>query len=178
MAPWSTAAALFDFEQRLAPSTQYLKATHDLTTAPKASATTSTLALGEQYLLGVYARPPFVLSHGRGSWVWDTEDRKFLDFSAGTAVNSLGHADPGVAKVSDPWQSFTIFRPSYSGSGLAATSVDVTPRFERVPQPMGAEACAVDCDAHSTTRWPWLPCWICALPIGCQSLLCQFRYRS
>ncbi|KIJ70355.1 hypothetical protein HYDPIDRAFT_78013, partial [Hydnomerulius pinastri MD-312] len=82
-----------------APSTRYLKATHDLSTAPKASVTSSTLALGEQYLLPVYARPPFVLSHGRGSWAWDTEGRKFLDFSAGIAVNALGHADPGVAEV-------------------------------------------------------------------------------
>lgn len=86
-------------QHRPAPSTQYLKATHDLTATPKASITSSTLALGEQYILGVYARPPFVLSHGRGSWVWDTEDRKFLDFSAGIAVNALGHADPGVAEV-------------------------------------------------------------------------------
>ncbi|KAF8452453.1 acetylornithine and succinylornithine aminotransferase [Boletus edulis BED1] len=86
-------------EPRSAPSTRYLKATHDLSTAPKSSVTSSTLALGEQYILGVYARPPFVLSHGRGSWVWDTEDRKFLDFSAGIAVNALGHADPGVAEV-------------------------------------------------------------------------------
>ncbi|KAF8842780.1 acetylornithine and succinylornithine aminotransferase [Paxillus ammoniavirescens] len=82
-----------------APSSRYLEATYDLTTAPQASITASTLALGEQYLLPVYARPPFVLSHGRGSWVWDTEGRKFLDFSAGIAVNALGHADPGVAEV-------------------------------------------------------------------------------
>lgn len=91
---------IFCLQHRPAPSTRYLKATHDLTTAPKSSVTASTLALGEQYILGVYARPPFVLSHGRGSWVWDTEDRKFLDFSAGIAVNALGHADPGVAEVS------------------------------------------------------------------------------
>ncbi|KAF9224849.1 acetylornithine and succinylornithine aminotransferase [Gyrodon lividus] len=82
-----------------APSTRYLVATHDLAATPQASITTSTLALGGQYLLPVYARPPFVLSHGRGSWVWDTEGRKFLDFSAGIAVNALGHADPGVAEV-------------------------------------------------------------------------------
>jgi len=50
-------------------------------------------------LLGVYARPDFVISHGKGSYVWDTEGRKYLDFSAGIAVNSLGHADEGVLKV-------------------------------------------------------------------------------
>ncbi len=32
--------------------------------------------------------------------MWDTEGRKYLDFSAGIAVNALGHADEGVAQVS------------------------------------------------------------------------------
>ena len=53
-----------------------------------------------EYILPVYARPPFVLSHGKGAYVWDTEGRKYLDFSAGIAVNALGHADEGVAQVS------------------------------------------------------------------------------
>lgn len=116
------AGALFDplfifflQQHRPVPSTRYLKVTHDLTTVPKASATSSTLALGEQYVLGVYARPPFVLSHGRGSWVWDTEGRKFLDFSAGIAVNALGHADPGVAEVSIHEQLANIFFPKLLG---------------------------------------------------------------
>ncbi|KAH7887992.1 acetylornithine and succinylornithine aminotransferase [Phlebopus sp. FC_14] len=81
------------------PCTHYLKPTHDFSTPPQSPTTSATLALGEQYLLPVYARPSFVLSHGSGSWVWDTEGRKFLDFSAGIAVNALGHADPGVTQV-------------------------------------------------------------------------------
>lgn len=51
------------------------------------------------YVLPVYARPPFILDHGKGSYVWDTEGRKYLDFSAGIAVNALGHGDEGVQKV-------------------------------------------------------------------------------
>jgi acetylornithine aminotransferase len=47
----------------------------------------------------VYARPDFVLSHGKGSYVWDVDGKKYLDFSAGIAVNALGHADDGVVKV-------------------------------------------------------------------------------
>lgn len=41
-----------------------------------------------------------MLSHGEGSWVWDTEGRKYLDFSAGIAVNALGHADKQFNAVS------------------------------------------------------------------------------
>lgn len=36
---------------------------------------------------------------GEGSYLWDIEDRKFLDFTAGIAVNSLGHCDPEVSKL-------------------------------------------------------------------------------
>ncbi|WP_394551690.1 acetylornithine transaminase [Agromyces sp. MMS24-JH15] len=34
------------------------------------------------------------LDHGRGAWVWDVDGREYLDFLAGVAVNSLGHAHP------------------------------------------------------------------------------------
>lgn len=50
-------------------------------------------------MLPVYDRPNFVLSHGKGSYVWDTDGNKYLDFTAGIAVNALGHADQGVIKV-------------------------------------------------------------------------------
>jgi acetylornithine aminotransferase len=41
-----------------------------------------------------------VLDHGKGSWVWDCDGRKYLDLSAGIAVNALGHADEGVSEAS------------------------------------------------------------------------------
>ena len=47
----------------------------------------------------MYARPPLILSHGKGSWVYDIQDRKYLDFSAGIAVNALGHADEQLASL-------------------------------------------------------------------------------
>jgi predicted acetylornithine/succinylornithine family transaminase len=50
-----------------------------------------------QHVLGTYARAPFVLSHGSGMTLTDTEGRDYLDFGAGIAVNTLGHADPEIA---------------------------------------------------------------------------------
>ncbi len=47
-------------------------------------------------LLGVYAQPDLVLARGEGPWVWDEEGRRYLDFTAGIAVNALGHAAPVV----------------------------------------------------------------------------------
>lgn len=50
--------------------------------------------LGETRLVGNYRQAPFVLERGRGCEVWDTEGRRYLDFCAGVAVCSLGHAHP------------------------------------------------------------------------------------
>lgn len=36
---------------------------------------------------------------GEGSYLWDLENRKYLDFTAGIAVNGLGHADPALARL-------------------------------------------------------------------------------
>lgn len=49
--------------------------------------------------LNTYARPHFILARGKGCKLYDTHDREFLDFSGGIAVNALGHADDGVAKI-------------------------------------------------------------------------------
>ncbi|KPM45653.1 Acetylornithine aminotransferase, mitochondrial [Neonectria ditissima] len=51
------------------------------------------------YMVATYARPPPVFVKGEGSWLWDIEDRKYLDFTAGIAVNGLGHCDPEFTRI-------------------------------------------------------------------------------
>ncbi|RYP92344.1 hypothetical protein DL770_001546 [Monosporascus sp. CRB-9-2] len=51
------------------------------------------------YMLATYARPPPVFVKGEGSHLWDLENRKYLDFTSGIAVNGLGHCDPGLSKL-------------------------------------------------------------------------------
>jgi predicted acetylornithine/succinylornithine family transaminase len=63
------------------------------------SAITDTISLEQQYILGTYARAPFVLDHGKGCWVYDTDGNAYLDCVAGIAVNAFGHADPGLVAV-------------------------------------------------------------------------------
>ncbi len=58
-----------------------------------------TKALDQRYVASTYARAPFVLDHGEGCWVYDTEGKAYLDCVAGIAVNALGHADPGLVSV-------------------------------------------------------------------------------
>lgn len=45
----------------------------------------------EQQLFQLYNRFPFVLDHGEGVYLYDTDGKKYLDFAAGIAVMSLGY---------------------------------------------------------------------------------------
>jgi predicted acetylornithine/succinylornithine family transaminase len=55
--------------------------------------------LEREYLLQNYARYPLVLVRGKGSYVYDAEGRRYLDFITGIGVNALGHAHPRIVKV-------------------------------------------------------------------------------
>ncbi|MGH9099101.1 MAG: aminotransferase class III-fold pyridoxal phosphate-dependent enzyme, partial [Acidimicrobiales bacterium] len=47
--------------------------------------------------MGTYTPAPVVFARGRGSELFDTEGKRYLDFVSGIAVTSLGHAHPDVA---------------------------------------------------------------------------------
>ncbi len=47
-------------------------------------------------ILNTYKRFPLTLTHGKGSKVFDTEGKEYLDFTTGIAVNSLGHCHPQI----------------------------------------------------------------------------------
>ena len=53
----------------------------------------------EQFLLPTYKRQPVIMTHGRGTYVFDATGKKYLDFLGGIAVNALGHAHPRIVKV-------------------------------------------------------------------------------
>lgn len=48
-------------------------------------------------MIPTYVRPPPVMVRGQGCYLWDMENRRYLDFTAGIAVNSLGHADERIS---------------------------------------------------------------------------------
>jgi acetylornithine/N-succinyldiaminopimelate aminotransferase len=50
-------------------------------------------------LMPSVARPPQVFVRGQGSWLWDSDDRAYLDFSQGNAANSLGHSPQVLIKA-------------------------------------------------------------------------------
>ncbi len=52
-----------------------------------------------KYLMNTYARYPIAMVRGKGSWVWDADGKKYLDFVTGIAVNNLGHCHPNVVRA-------------------------------------------------------------------------------
>lgn len=46
------------------------------------------------HLMNTYARLPVAFSHGEGSWIFDTDGKRYLDALSGIAVNTLGHNHP------------------------------------------------------------------------------------
>jgi predicted acetylornithine/succinylornithine family transaminase len=50
-------------------------------------------------LLGNYGARDLVIARGRGSWVWDDQDNRYLDCVTGVAVNAFGHCHPPVVEA-------------------------------------------------------------------------------
>ena len=48
-------------------------------------------------LMPTYGAPRVQFVKGEGSWLWDRQGNRYLDFLSGLAVTSLGHSHPGVA---------------------------------------------------------------------------------
>ena len=50
-------------------------------------------------MVPTYVRPAVVFQKGEGCYLYDIENRQYLDFTAGIAVNALGHCDPEMSKI-------------------------------------------------------------------------------
>jgi len=57
------------------------------------------IALAKKYLIGNYTRYPVALVRGEGSWVWDAEGNRYLDFFPGWGCGILGHCPPRVVEA-------------------------------------------------------------------------------
>ena len=60
------------------------------------SSTSEILQRGRTVLIGNYARLPFVMDRGEGSYVWDADGRRYLDLFAGFGGCILGHCHPAL----------------------------------------------------------------------------------
>ncbi|MDP3920918.1 MAG: aspartate aminotransferase family protein [Candidatus Omnitrophota bacterium] len=55
--------------------------------------------LYSKFVLPTYTQAPLCLVKGKGSRVWDIENREYLDFFPGWAVSGLGHCPPAVVNA-------------------------------------------------------------------------------
>jgi acetylornithine/N-succinyldiaminopimelate aminotransferase len=60
------------------------------------ASTEATIAQFDRYVIANYKRFPVCLVRGEGSWVWDAEGTRYLDFFPGWGCNLLGHCPPRV----------------------------------------------------------------------------------
>jgi len=51
------------------------------------------------HIMSTYKRLPIQFQRGEGIWLWDSENRQYLDALSGIAVCGLGHAHPAVAEA-------------------------------------------------------------------------------
>ena len=56
-------------------------------------------AMESRYYMHVVNRQPVVIQRGVGARVWDVDGKEYLDFTAGWAVNNLGHSHPAVTQA-------------------------------------------------------------------------------
>lgn len=81
-------------------------------------------------VMPVYNRVDVVFERGEGSYLIDTDGRRYLDFTSGIAVNAFGHAHPYLAKAlaeqaGKLWHTSNLFRVAGQES-LGRRLIDVT----------------------------------------------------
>ena len=77
---------------------------------------------------------PAAISHGKGAYVWDIDDNKFLDCSMGLTSVSLGHAySPVIDAIKEELDRGVNFqRPSYIEKEMAESFLSIVPQHDRI----------------------------------------------
>ena len=65
----------------------------------KKETTDAVLRQFRKYVIGNYTRLSLVIVRGKGSYVWDSMGRKYLDLFPGWAVSGIGHCHPRVVRA-------------------------------------------------------------------------------
>lgn len=71
--------------------------------------------MAQSALFPTYSRFPINLVKGHGSWLWDDQGNRYLDFMSGLAVTNLGHAPEKVKQkvkeqLDDLWHVSNLFQ--------------------------------------------------------------------
>ena len=82
---------------------------------PASSRVAQNSTSGQNALMGTYARQDVMFERGEGAWLISTTGERYLDFTSGIAVNSLGHANPKLTaalteQAGKLWHTSNLFR--------------------------------------------------------------------
>lgn len=69
--------------------------------------------LSSECLMPGVERPQQIFVRGQGSWLWDSDDRAYLDFTQGGGANSLGHS-PSVLVNAISDQARALINPGFN----------------------------------------------------------------
>jgi len=58
-----------------------------------------TIELEEKYSIPFFNKTPISIDRGAGVYVWDEENHRYIDFTSGWGVTSIGHANPVITQA-------------------------------------------------------------------------------
>ncbi len=88
------------------------------------------LSKDKEVIAPLYGKPDVDFVEGKGSYLFDADGKRYLDFVAGIAVNSLGHQNPGILSAMESQAKRFIhlsnLYPNYPQIQLAEKLLSVT----------------------------------------------------
>ena len=108
-------------------------------------------------IYGTYARSPLAFERGEGVRLFDQNNRSYLDFHGGVAVNALGYKDPHLVKTLQEaaekvWHTSNVFTiPQQEKLAERLTAITFADRVFFTNS--GAEA--VECAIKTARRYFW-----------------------
>lgn len=115
------------------------------------------IALEEKYGANNYHPLDVVITHGEGTWVWDVEGKKYLDFlSAYSAVNQ-GHCHPRIVQtITEQAKKLTLTSRAFRNDklGLLYKKLSAISGLPKV-LPMNTGAEAVETALKAARKWAY-----------------------
>jgi acetylornithine/N-succinyldiaminopimelate aminotransferase len=83
-----------------------------------------------RHVMKVADRPPLAIAGGHGSWLWDRDGRRYLDFVQGWAVNCLGHSPKAIVNaLADQAARLVNCSPAYYNEPMVRLATMIGERF-------------------------------------------------
>lgn len=110
-----------------------------------------------QYIANNYHPVPVVIKRGQGVYVWDVEDKRYLDFMSAYSAVSHGHCHPRLLKaLIDQVDELTLVSRAYHSDKLGVflqRACELTGQDKAIPMNTGAEA--VETALKAARKWAY-----------------------